>query len=347
MNNTSSTSFSQPPLIWSSKIEADLDIIRLISTHLSDHHLLQHINYRKVLHFFRIPVIFLSAFNSFLAIGMQPYMNQTTISTTNTILSLVCSIVLSIELYLNIQKNMENDFLSYKLYYKLSLDIKRMISIERDKRYIDGVAFHTDIYEQFIKIQQQSNILEHYNSDALSRPISIIHPNLTNTPTSSESTMTFYDRISYIYSPKLYKLNKQSEKTLDECELILRRNYSQTLCDIENKPNNLIRNKPMPPLSSLSSPYNEISNVNSNPTTSDNKDNDVLLWNNNQQLITEIKDNKSNKNNKSAKDNLNNNIDNGNENGNKNKKKDDNNNNNKDIDDKLNYCDIRSDINSA
>ena len=265
---------------WSSKIESALDIIRINCINLSGAHEIQYNQYRNKLKYFRIPIIILSAFNSFVATGMQNYMKQPAISTTNTVLSLICSIILSIELYLDIQKKMENELLSHKSYYKLSIDICKTISIERNKRKIDGISFHDDVYAEFLKIQQQSNVLETTYVDVMSRPISIIHPETpTVSPITTTHNLNMYDRIASIYSPQYYKRKKNNNKAINECNMILRKNYSQTLSDMEyqNQNQNQKTNIKIKPISPIS-PISTDSNLN------DTNNNNVIMWNNNKYI---------------------------------------------------------------
>lgn len=72
---------------------------------------------------FRVPLILLSGINSFSAVGLQPYIEQSYISLITAMISLFCGILTSIELLLNLQKRMELELESYKEYSKIGVDI--------------------------------------------------------------------------------------------------------------------------------------------------------------------------------------------------------------------------------
>jgi len=116
-------------------------------------------HYYRILLFtiFRIPLILLSGLNSFVAVGMQSYIQQSDISLINALLSLFCGVLTGIEILLNLQKRMETELDSYKKYYKLSVEIyKEMQVYEKEKdddmESIDKIL--NRIYNEY-----QSNVL--------------------------------------------------------------------------------------------------------------------------------------------------------------------------------------------
>jgi hypothetical protein len=105
--------------------------------------------YKNIMLFaFRLPIIILSAFNSFFAVGLDGMVEQNTISIANAIVSLGCGILTSIELLLNLQKKIELETETYKNYYKLGMDIYRFI--ENNEHTKDELQeFTEEVYNRY------------------------------------------------------------------------------------------------------------------------------------------------------------------------------------------------------
>lgn len=145
---------------WTPKMEMILRIIRNESNILSEYHNYKYTVYKGRLRFFRVPIIILSAVNAFTAVGLQSYLQQELISVINSVLSLICGIITSLELFLNVQKKMENELLSHKDFYHLSLEIFKTITLEPEKRNIDGKAFLDDKFSLFQQLIQNSIVID-------------------------------------------------------------------------------------------------------------------------------------------------------------------------------------------
>jgi len=213
--------------VWTDKIETILKIIRENSTYLSKYHNYKYQCYKKRLNHYRIPIIILSALNAFFAVGLQTYVQQPTISTLNSVISLVCGIITSIELFLNIQKNMENDLLSHKDYYLLSLDIFKMLSIDRNKRIVDGRAYLDEKFADFQKYVQNSNVVD----NNLNTDINLIQEHITNiekngkidfNPEKHEEkeslTNYFFGKLQKVYDKELYNISKNKKETTNSIQ---------------------------------------------------------------------------------------------------------------------------------
>lgn len=129
----------------------------------STYHNARYMYYKKIIFFvFRIPVILLAAINSFLAIGVDSYIDQKIISITNAIVSLVCGIFTSIELFLNLQKRIEMDFMCYKEYYILGVDAYQLIqlhdytNVDNEKKKIIDAQFAA-LYVRYKELVYKSN----------------------------------------------------------------------------------------------------------------------------------------------------------------------------------------------
>ena len=141
-------------------MEVILKIIRKEANVLSEYHNYKYTMYKSRLRYFRIPIIVLSAINAFTAVGLQNYLAQELISIINAIISLICGIITSIELFLNVQKKMESELISHKDFYHLNLEIFKTITLEPEKRNIDGKTFLDEKFAEFQKLLQNSNAID-------------------------------------------------------------------------------------------------------------------------------------------------------------------------------------------
>jgi hypothetical protein len=165
--------------IWTESIERILDKMRINCVNLSEYHMFKYRRYKRYLLFFRIPIIVLSGANVFSAVGLQSYLSQPSISIINSIFSLVCGMITSIELFLNIQKKMESDLVSHKDYYRLSIDIYKVISLERHIRKVDGKTFLDQKFSEYEKLIKSSNVFDgEYVFDTIATRVPII-PSIT------------------------------------------------------------------------------------------------------------------------------------------------------------------------
>jgi len=157
-------------LKWSSDIEWVLDKIRFNSLIFSKEHKKRYLYLKKTLKYYRIPIIILSAVNSVVSVGAQPFFIQQTVSVTNCVLSLLCGIIGSIELFFGIQSQMEIEMNSSKEYYILSSDIFKTISLLRCNRQTDGKTFLNESYSTYVKLVESSCIIRKKLEDKL-KPI--------------------------------------------------------------------------------------------------------------------------------------------------------------------------------
>ena len=143
--------------------------IHVNSVYFSIYHNKRFWIYKNVLFFlFRLPLIILSAFNSFFAVGMQNQLAQTTISMANALISLFCGILTSIELFLNLNKKMEVELTTYKSFYALSIDIFQFIEttkfdvVEPNKQKNIDDRFN-EMYNRYKELVNASNAINIYN----------------------------------------------------------------------------------------------------------------------------------------------------------------------------------------
>jgi hypothetical protein len=153
---------------WSPDLEGVLENIRQNSVLMSNEHKKNYIYLRGQLRYFKTPIIVLSAINSITAIGLQPYMEQSSISMLNCLLALTCGIIGSIELYLGISVQMEKELLSSKSFYLLSIEIYKVLALSAEHRIVNGNEFLNEKYGEYIQLIEDSNILSKKISDRMS-----------------------------------------------------------------------------------------------------------------------------------------------------------------------------------
>jgi hypothetical protein len=144
---------------WSDDIETVLGHLRENCITLYKYHLGRYYQYKRILPFFKIPVLILSAFNSVFSVGLQPYLQQSLISILICIVSLGVTIINSIELYMGIQKSLETEMCASQGFYLLSIDIYKMITLRRENRDVSGKQYLADCYNVYQELIKQSKLI--------------------------------------------------------------------------------------------------------------------------------------------------------------------------------------------
>jgi hypothetical protein len=173
---------------WSQDIESVLEQIRINSILLSKEHKKRYFYLTEILRYFRLPVIIVSGINSIVSVGLQPYLDQGTISVMTCLLALLCSIIGSIELYLTIQKSMENELMSSKDYYLLSIDIYKTLTLSKEHRSIPAKEYLDEKYNEYVKLFESSNLLDRKITDKLNSLPMDIPSSITLQITGSSSS---------------------------------------------------------------------------------------------------------------------------------------------------------------
>ena len=145
---------------WTPGIEYILEEIRENSIIISDYHKDRYYYQKGHLKYFRIPTIILAALNSVFSVGLQPYCSQSIISVLCCFISMLCGIISSIELFLSIQANMEKELIASKDFYLLSVDIFKMLYLERETRMVNGKTYLDEIYQTYCKLIENSNLVK-------------------------------------------------------------------------------------------------------------------------------------------------------------------------------------------
>ena len=170
---------------WTEDIENVLDKIKKNSAILSEEHKHTYFRLKNTLQYFRLPLIVISGINSVISVGMQQYLEQSAISGITCVLSLICSIIGSIELFLAIQKRVEGELISSRDYYLLTIDIQKTLLLNREHRPLPAKEYLEKIYNTYIKLTENSNLVKKSIKDALAE--------VTITPPSSPRTESHGD----------------------------------------------------------------------------------------------------------------------------------------------------------
>lgn len=145
---------------WNDNIEKLLNQIRLNCIELNKHHKTQYFKIKNIVVYFKIPIIVFSSINAITSIGLQSYLAQDYISNLNCGISFIIGILTSISLYLKIEDKLENELYASKEYNKLSIDIFKILKLKIDDRGIDGDQYLNNIYNEYIKLLDRTNLNE-------------------------------------------------------------------------------------------------------------------------------------------------------------------------------------------
>jgi len=200
---------------WSDGIEFVLSEISKNATLMSEYHKKRYYYFKGHLKYFRIPTIIFSAMNSVFSVGLQPYCPQSIISLICCFISLVCGIISSVELFLSVQATMEVELISSKDFYLLSIDIFKILSLERANRMVNANSYLDDKIQIYCKLIENSNLINEEIKHDL-RPLSQLSPQLY----ISESSRGLLNASATINSqpPTPLLLENSSENKPNDCE---------------------------------------------------------------------------------------------------------------------------------
>ena len=179
---------------WTSDIEKVLEEIRMNAVQLSNNHKQNYFFYKSLHKYFRIPTIILSSVASVSAVGLQNYISQAHINGIVCLLGLSVSVVNSIELFLKLQETLETELNCSKEFYNLSIDIRKTLLLDRENRQLAGQTYLEKRYNDYVKLQEQSNLISNSFNDGLNnlpKKISMMKklmPKKKNSNSSSSST---------------------------------------------------------------------------------------------------------------------------------------------------------------
>lgn len=152
---------------WSKEVEELLDQIRTNSNILETHHKQKYFSIKKMVVWFRVPVIVLSSINALVAVSLTSYLPQNYISGMNACISFIIGTLTSIGLYLKVEDRMESELEASRSYHVLSLNIFKILSLKDPERGVDGDIFLNNCFSEYIKLFEQSGLSDIEFSDKL------------------------------------------------------------------------------------------------------------------------------------------------------------------------------------
>jgi hypothetical protein len=156
---------------WNDNTERLLENIRMNCIKLEQFHREYYFRIKKVIIYFKLPIIIMSSLNAILAVSMGEYLPQQYISVTNCGLSFIIGTLTSVSLYLRIEDRLESSLSSSKEYHKLSIEIFKMLSLRKVDRSTDADQFLNDIYGNYVKLFEKSNLLTNEFIDELKKKV--------------------------------------------------------------------------------------------------------------------------------------------------------------------------------
>lgn len=152
---------------WTPDMEIFLDKIRQNCVILCEQHKQQYLYLQSWLKYFRLPCIVLSSINAVASIGLQAYVNQQHVSLINCLISLITTIITSTELYLQIEKQMSVELDVSKDYYILSIDIHKILGLNKENRNIDASTYLDSCMSNYKNLFMHSMVLQKRIKDKL------------------------------------------------------------------------------------------------------------------------------------------------------------------------------------
>jgi hypothetical protein len=143
------------PNFWTTSQIDFLNKLKLQCLAYSEFNRKQVNKYTKTNTKFNIPILILSGFNSFIALGFQPFIKQEYISIINSILSLTCGILSSTALYMKYNEKINTCVACSHELNDLHATIFKELSLDEDSRSMDGKDFCNKMFDEYTKIMQK------------------------------------------------------------------------------------------------------------------------------------------------------------------------------------------------
>ena len=144
---------------WSEEEESILEKIRINCIILAETHRRAYFDYKNLSKLFDIPAIIISTLSASFSVGSQSYLPQHVISTTTCSISMLVAILSSIKLYLNLDQNLKLESELSKQFNLLSLDIFKILHLNKTDRPIDGLIYLNKKYTNYCHLIEQFNLL--------------------------------------------------------------------------------------------------------------------------------------------------------------------------------------------
>ena len=152
---------------WNDEIERLLNQIRNNCIELEQFHTKTYFGIKKIVVWFKLPIIVLSSINALVAVALTNYVQQQYISGANASISFIIGTLTSISLYLKIEDRLEQELDASKEYHKLAIEIFKVLSLKIQDRGTDGDVFLSDVYNNYVKLIERGSLLNMEIKDKL------------------------------------------------------------------------------------------------------------------------------------------------------------------------------------
>jgi hypothetical protein len=152
---------------WSLDIEALLENVRQNCVHMNKYHKLRYFYFKRVGQYFKLPTIAISSVASVASVGLTTYLSQPNISGIVCLLTLAVSVINSIELYMKIGETIELELDTSKKYYQLSIEIHKILKLDRENRKISGTDALEKFYRDYTELYEASALISNSYNDNL------------------------------------------------------------------------------------------------------------------------------------------------------------------------------------
>ena len=152
---------------FSTDQESVLENIRVNCAMLTEYHRKNFLKLSSSITYYRIPVLLLSSVASVWSISGTSFLSQHDVSLINCLLGLTAGFITSIELFMKLDQQIKlSEDLSHK-FYAVGADIFKTLSLRDENREVKGNQYLTEIFSEYIKLVEKSNILDTKLKDQL------------------------------------------------------------------------------------------------------------------------------------------------------------------------------------
>jgi hypothetical protein len=172
-------------------IEGVLEHIRINCAILTEYHRKDFLKLNKSIKYYRIPVLLLSSIASVWSVSGTAFLKQDVVSLINCLLGLIAGTITSVELFVGLGDKMKlAEELSHK-FYIISADIFKTLSLRNENRQQNGKDYLVEIFSEYLKLIEKSNILDKRVKDQLlPLPAGFISPTLVRNESSSSTSLS-------------------------------------------------------------------------------------------------------------------------------------------------------------
>lgn len=152
---------------FSADQENVLESIRINCAMLTEYHRKNFLKLSSSITYYRIPVLLLSSVASVWSISGTSFLDQHSVSLINCMLGLCAGFITSVELFQKLdQKIKSSEDLSHA-FYRVGADIFKTLSLRDENREVKGNQYLSEIFSDYIKLVEKSNILDTKLKDQL------------------------------------------------------------------------------------------------------------------------------------------------------------------------------------